>query len=128
MWGVGEMKGKEQYLYVQDIPNLENYLALYHAITSEKEISVGKSLSDMGLIKESTGDKREKGSRFYNSTMFVHDKATNETHKCIGFESMKKVIGDIEIGKVSMYANTSNRYKRRYLIMSEDKFNDSKSS
>lgn len=54
------MKSKDQYFYVQDIPNLENYLALYHAITSEKEISVGQSLLDMRLTKESTGNKREK--------------------------------------------------------------------
>lgn len=59
--------------------------------------------------------------------MFVHDKVTDETYKCIGFESMKKITG-IEIGKVSAYVNTPNRYKRRYLIMSEDKFNDNKSN
>lgn len=120
------MKSKEQYWYVQDIPNLENYLALYHAITSEKEISVGQSLLDMGLIKESTGNKREKGSRFYNITMFVNDKVINKTYKCAGFKELKQVVPEIEIGKVAMYADTKSRYKRRYLIMTEGKFNDSK--
>ena len=103
-----------------------NYLALYHAITSEKEISVGQSLLDMGLIKESTGDKREKRSRFYNEAMFVHDKLTEKTYKCNGFKELKKVVPEIEIGKVSQYIDTKSRYKRRYLIMSEGKFNDNK--
>ena len=124
--GCRGMKSKDQYWYVQDIPNLENYLALYHAITSEKEISVGQSLLDMGLIKESTGDKREKRSRFYNEAMFVHDKLTEKTYKCNGFKELKKVVPEIEIGKVSQYIDTKSRYKRRYLIMSEGKFNDNK--
>lgn len=42
----------KKYIKAYDIPNIENYIALYGAIKSEKPISVNEALSRVGIKTE----------------------------------------------------------------------------